>query len=86
MKLAILTLPGYGHVNPSLPIAQELVARGDEVAYFIPERFAEAVERTGSSIHILDDQFDMMGQLADVRPGMSDSTPRDSTNSTPETF
>ena len=32
-KALFLSLPLHGHVNPSLPLVRELVARGDEVVY-----------------------------------------------------
>jgi UDP:flavonoid glycosyltransferase YjiC (YdhE family) len=29
-----LEMPAFGHVNPSLPLAGELVSRGERVIYF----------------------------------------------------
>ncbi|QBD78901.1 glycosyl transferase [Ktedonosporobacter rubrisoli] len=40
--------PGFGHVNPTLAIAHELVQRGHEVIYYLPEPFQEAVQATGA--------------------------------------
>jgi len=48
-KYIFLTLPAYGHVNPSLAIAQELVNRGQEVIYYLPEEFQETTEATGAT-------------------------------------
>ncbi|QBD74628.1 glycosyl transferase [Ktedonosporobacter rubrisoli] len=50
MRYSFLILPAYGHVNPTLAIAQELVAHGQEVIYYLPEAFREAVEATGAAI------------------------------------
>lgn len=47
-KALFLSLPLHGHVNPSLAVVRELVARGDEVIYFATEKYARAIEQTGS--------------------------------------
>jgi MGT family glycosyltransferase len=50
-KYIFLTLPAYGHVNLTLAIAQELVKRGQEVVYYLPEDFRETVQATGAVLH-----------------------------------
>lgn len=45
---AIFCTPGYGHVNPTLALSQELVARGERVIYYLTENFRSAVEATGA--------------------------------------
>ncbi len=45
---AVFCTPGYGHVNPTLALAQELVACGERVIYYLPEDFRPAVEATGA--------------------------------------
>jgi UDP:flavonoid glycosyltransferase YjiC (YdhE family) len=40
--------PGYGHVNPTLALAHEIVQRGQDVIYYLPEPFREAVQVTGA--------------------------------------
>ncbi|QBD81378.1 hypothetical protein EPA93_37550 [Ktedonosporobacter rubrisoli] len=45
---AVLTVPGYGHVNPTLALAEELIARGEQVIYYLPEEFRASVEATGA--------------------------------------
>ncbi len=57
MKFLFLTAPGTGHVNPTLPVAQELVARGEEVVYYTTDKFQARVERTGATFRRLDDIF-----------------------------
>lgn len=47
-KYVFLLPPGYGHVNPTLAIAQELVRRGQNVIYYLPEPFQDAVQATGA--------------------------------------
>lgn len=41
---AVFCTPGYGHVNPTLALAQELVARGERVIYYLTEDFRPVVE------------------------------------------
>jgi hypothetical protein len=43
-KYIILVGPAYGHVNPTLAIAQELVRRGEQVVYYLTEEFRASVE------------------------------------------
>ena len=49
-KTAIFVFPSaVGHVNPSLPLARGLVARGWDVDYLGIEQFKEAIEATGAN-------------------------------------
>ena len=41
-------IPFHGHVNPTLPLIQELVKRGDEVNYFSTGAFEERIRSTGA--------------------------------------
>lgn len=41
-------MPFTGHVNPGLPIARELVARGHDVRWYATLRFKAAIEATGA--------------------------------------
>jgi UDP:flavonoid glycosyltransferase YjiC (YdhE family) len=47
-RALFLSLPLSGHINPSLPLVQELAGRGDDVVYYATEAFAPAIERTGA--------------------------------------
>lgn len=44
----MFSIAAYGHVNPSLEVIRELVARGHRVTYAIPPRLAEEVAATGA--------------------------------------
>ncbi len=46
--LAMFSVAAHGHVNPSLEVIRELVARGHRVTYAIPPHFAEKVAETGA--------------------------------------
>jgi len=41
-------MPATGHVNPGLPIARELVARGHDVRWYSTPRFRKAIEGVGA--------------------------------------
>lgn len=48
-KYVILVASAYGHVNPTLAVAQELVRRGEQVVYYLTEEFRTSVEATGAA-------------------------------------
>ncbi|MFE7777168.1 macrolide-inactivating glycosyltransferase [Streptomyces sp. NPDC057445] len=47
--IAMFSIAAHGHVNPSLEVIRELVARGHRVSYAIPPSFAEKVAATGAT-------------------------------------
>lgn len=49
MRVALLTIPATGHVNPTLDLAAELVHRGHEVTYLVPEAYRWAARTTGAN-------------------------------------
>ncbi|MBA9085530.1 MGT family glycosyltransferase [Fontibacillus solani] len=44
-----------GHINPTIGVVQELVARGEEVVYFCIEAFRKRIEATGATVRTFDD-------------------------------
>ncbi|MFF5563921.1 macrolide-inactivating glycosyltransferase [Streptomyces sp. NPDC012623] len=46
--IAMFSIAAHGHVNPSLEVIRELVARGHRVSYAIPASLAEKVAATGA--------------------------------------
>ena len=48
--IAICNIPALGHVNPTLPLAAELVARGHRVSYATAARRAPEIEATGATL------------------------------------
>lgn len=46
---AFLVAPLHGHVNPTLPVARELMDRGHRVVYWLPEEFRGPVASTGAA-------------------------------------
>ena len=47
-KIVIINMGGHGHVNPTLALTEELVARGHDVHYAVTEAFRDAIEATGA--------------------------------------
>ena len=47
-KAVFLGLPVHGHTNPTLPLVQELVARGERIVYCSIEEFRPRIEATGA--------------------------------------
>ncbi|MFD9435765.1 macrolide family glycosyltransferase [Streptomyces sp. NPDC060002] len=48
--MAVFNAPRHGHVNPTLAVVAELVARGHRVSYAITEDFAPQVKAAGADI------------------------------------
>src|SRR5688572_32807348 len=48
IRYLFAVFPVSGHVNPGLPIARELVARGHDVRWYSTQRFRRAIEATGA--------------------------------------
>ncbi|MGA5130462.1 macrolide-inactivating glycosyltransferase [Streptomyces olivoreticuli] len=46
--IAMFSIAAYGHVNPSLEVIRELVARGHRVTYAIPPRLEKEIAETGA--------------------------------------
>ncbi|TDD03721.1 oleandomycin glycosyltransferase, partial [Nonomuraea deserti] len=48
--IAFLNVAMHGHINPTLPIAAELVRRGHSVTYHTTPAFAKEIEATGATV------------------------------------
>ena len=55
-KIMIFCIPAHGHTNPILPVAKELVSRGDTVRFYSFEEFREKIVPTGAE-YISCDRF-----------------------------
>ena len=53
-KILIICTSRLGHNTPSLPLTQELVRRGHDVVYAVPEGFQDIVAATGAKTKIYD--------------------------------
>jgi MGT family glycosyltransferase len=47
--IVFLGLPAHGHVNPTLPVVQELLRRGERVRYYNTEEFRPQIEAAGAT-------------------------------------
>lgn len=48
MKILMVNVPFSGHVNPTLPLAKELVERGHNVSYILTNQWKDRIEETGA--------------------------------------
>ncbi|MGI3199361.1 hypothetical protein ACRJ4W_13470 [Streptomyces sp. GLT-R25] len=48
--VAFLNIAMHGHVNPTLPVAAELVRRGHSVTYHTSPAFREEIEAVGATV------------------------------------
>lgn len=58
MRLAFTNVGAHGHVNPTLAVIDELVARGCDVHYLAPEPFRACLESAGAAFHAYDSLFE----------------------------
>jgi len=57
-----LNVPGHGHVNPTLGVAQELVRRGERVIFYLTEEFRSAVGATGATFRSYESRMGRLGE------------------------
>jgi len=53
-RFLFATIPAVGHVAPLVPVAEALVARGNEVAWYASAAFKSTVQATGATHHPLE--------------------------------
>ena len=75
-KVVFFNIPAYGHINPTLPVVQELVRRGATVIYYALEEFRQNIESAGASFRAYDElsrtaTFDF-GVANRKSPGLAD--------------
>ena len=47
-KIALFSIPAHGHTNPMLPVAKELVERGNKVRFYSFNEFEQKINNTGA--------------------------------------
>jgi MGT family glycosyltransferase len=71
-KAIFFSVPGYGHILPSLPLVRALVSRGHDIHCYTTPAFNALVAETGANVHlynrIQDDYFSARGLHSGV-PG-----------------
>jgi MGT family glycosyltransferase len=64
MRFLFYPATAHGHVNPMLPLIQELVSRGDEVVVHATREFEAAIRNIGASLRLLEDSFNFPSSLS----------------------
>ncbi|WP_025692324.1 macrolide family glycosyltransferase [Paenibacillus zanthoxyli] len=66
--IAMINIPAYGHINPTLAVVSELVQRGYKVTYPATEKFIPDIEQTGVSvIPYQSASMDILDQISHVK-------------------
>ena len=73
-RFLVLPVPAQGHLNPMLPVATALVARGHEVTIAATESFRVAIEETGAAFVALDVELPDDPSVTAVGNGESPAT------------
>ena len=55
MRFLFIPFSAQGHVTPMLPIARELLARGDAVTFFVTEEYEALARSTGATVRRIDE-------------------------------
>ncbi|WP_162908301.1 macrolide family glycosyltransferase [Allorhizocola rhizosphaerae] len=64
--IALFNIPAYGHVIPTIPVVEQLVARGHRVTYTSIEKRRPLLEAAGATVHA----------YGSLRPSDDDPTPQ----------
>jgi UDP:flavonoid glycosyltransferase YjiC (YdhE family) len=70
-KVLFFTIPLQGHTNPTLPLAQELVRRGEEVVYYSLEPFRASIEDIGAGFRSYGSTYEVLPPPTNAFDGMS---------------
>ncbi len=66
-KAVFFSIPAHGHINPTLPLVEELIRSGDEVAYYSTFVFKEKIEATGAKFR----EYRSSAHFDTTKPGKS---------------
>lgn len=47
-KVLFFNFPGEGHINPTIPVVEELVKKGEKVVYYCVKEYKSKIEKTGA--------------------------------------
>ncbi|MGN4422617.1 macrolide family glycosyltransferase [Bacillus cereus group sp. MYBK30-1] len=71
-RVLFINVGSEGHINPTIQVVEELIARGEEVVYFSIEAFRERIEKTGATVRTIDDQKFLQAFLSSGRNYLSE--------------
>ncbi|MED3867239.1 macrolide family glycosyltransferase [Priestia megaterium] len=49
-KVLFFIFPGEGHINPTIPLVEELIKQDEEVVYYCVEEYKTKIEKTGALV------------------------------------
>ena len=49
-RIAFFSIPAHGHTNPMLPVAFELIKRGNEVRFYSYNEFEDKIKILGQTV------------------------------------
>jgi MGT family glycosyltransferase len=70
-RALLFSLPLQGHTNPTLPLVQELVRRGEEITYYSLEPLRAAIEQTGATFRSYGSSYEPLPPPVNAFAGMS---------------
>ena len=47
-NIALFSIPAHGHTNPMIPVAAELVKRGNKVRFYSFDEFGNKIKASGA--------------------------------------
>lgn len=59
-KFVFINIPSRSHINPTLPLVEELVARGEEVIYYLTPPYRQLIEATGATFRSYESKIDQI--------------------------
>lgn len=65
-KIVVMNIPAFGHVNPTLPVVQELVQRGHEVIYYNTQEFRPQIKRMGATFRAYTPPMPTVEEMKDI--------------------
>jgi MGT family glycosyltransferase len=67
MRYLFFPAPAHGHVNPMMPLARELVSRGEQVHVYLTREFEPQVRSAGATLDLLGEEFSMFKHVEDLQ-------------------
>lgn len=66
-KIAFFSIPAHGHTNPMLPVAEELVKRGNIVRFYSFNEFEDKIRATGAEFISCDSHLPTLTEREELR-------------------
>jgi UDP:flavonoid glycosyltransferase YjiC (YdhE family) len=65
--IAVINIPAYGHVNPTLAVVRELVNRGHRVTYVTTEEFVPTIETLREAVQHAAHDEELFTRVTDMQ-------------------